>query len=139
MTGSQQKIDSRVKHYSWPGLGMIVLNHINDYSTGRLPEQDISIYTYYFRTKMSILCKYTMRKLLGKGGSGAVYSGIKKQDGVQEAIKKVKKENSNILGVVRMLDYYDHGEAYFIVMERFGSMDIFDWIELMEGINEKTA
>ena len=94
--------------------------------------------------------QYRLKGVLGKGGFGVVYAATRKNDSVQVAVKEVSKDKvleftenggskvplevvlmqqvADIPGVVRILDFFDMGQSYFIVMERFNSKDLFDFI-----------
>ena len=41
---------------------------------------------------------YEVKDLLGKGGNGEVYAGIRKKDGKEVAIKRIKKRSSERRG-----------------------------------------
>merc|ERR1711878_17695 len=100
--------------------------------------------------KRDLESEYILKKLLGKGGFGRVFSAVRICDGVEVAIKEVLKDiryqNDNksktdiptevalmqqvedIEGVIKILDYIDDTECYYIVMEKINSKDLFDFI-----------
>ena len=91
---------------------------------------------------------YTIGEIIGKGGFGIVYAGTRKRDNLQVAIKELPKAKcfricekrnlpmeialleqvSQVPGVVSLIDFYEMPNSYFIVMERFNSKDLFDFI-----------
>merc|ERR1712180_351363 len=94
--------------------------------------------------------EYRLKEMLGKGGFGRVFSAVRISDGLEVAIKEVIKDTryqddnkvqtdiptevalmqqvQNIPGVIRILDYIDDTDSYYIVMERINSKDLFDFI-----------
>merc|ERR1711878_151215 len=100
--------------------------------------------------KRDLESEYILKKLLGKGGFGRVFSAVRICDGVEVAIKEVLKDiryqNDNkiktdiptevalmqqvedIEGVIKILDYIDDTECYYIIMEKINSKDPFDFI-----------
>merc|ERR1711878_240877 len=100
--------------------------------------------------KRDLESEYILKKLLGKGGFGRVFSAVRICDGVEVAIKEVlkdiryQKDNKSktdiptevalmqqvedIEGVIKILDYIDDTECYYIVMEKINSKDLFDFI-----------
>jgi len=95
---------------------------------------------------------YLLDGILGKGGFGLVHSGVRKKDGEHVAVKEVIKETvqhkvkmtednniplevalmqqvNDVPGVIRLIDYFDMGESFYIVMERVNNCkDLFDFI-----------
>lgn len=105
---------------------------------------------------------YQVGQLLGSGGFGQVYSGIRRKDNLPVAIKKVYKSKvtewgqlngcnvpmeicllkkvSQLNGIIKMLDWLDAGMAYIIVMERPEQVkDLFDYITEKGALDENTA
>jgi len=106
---------------------------------------------------------YEVGEVLGKGGFGVVYLGRSKWDGSKVAIKEVSKDtatatmseiNNNaatpleiallqqvndVPGVVKILDYFETPNSFFIVMELFGSKDLFDFISENGPLRENLA
>jgi len=103
---------------------------------------------------------YTVKEMLGKGGFGRVFTAVRKCDGLEVAVKEVVKDTryksdnqnnnfpseialmqqvKNIPGVVQILDYFDTEECYYIVMEKFNSKDLFDFITEQGPLSETIA
>jgi len=96
--------------------------------------------------------EYVVGELLGQGGFGKVFSGQRKPDNLEVVIKEVRKDNrywrdhaannnslpleiqlmlrvQNVPGCVKILDYFDDGDKYYIVMEKLRRcQDLFDFI-----------
>ncbi|XP_071445126.1 serine/threonine-protein kinase pim-1-like [Hetaerina americana] len=105
---------------------------------------------------------YHVGHVLGKGGFGIVYAGIRQRDGLSVAIKHVNKHKvtdwtsvgnqrvpmevcllrkvSHIPGVIKLLDYYERQNSYIIVMERPEPVkDLFDFIIEKGTLKESVA
>jgi len=102
---------------------------------------------------------YELKNQIGAGGFGVVYAGVRKQDKMHVAVKSVAKnkevneegddgkplevalmeEVRDVPGVIRMLDYFDMGDSYYIVMERFEGCDLFDYISEQGPLAENVA
>jgi len=111
--------------------------------------------------KGDIHSEYVINELLGKGGFGRVFSARRICDGTEVAVKEVVKDaryktdnkNSNSLpteialmqqvqhveGVIKILDCFDSPDCYYIVMEKFKSKDLFDFITDQGPLPEKLA
>ena len=101
--------------------------------------------------------EYIIKEVIGKGGFGTVRSGVRKCDGMKVAIKEIRKESivtwednlplevallqqvADVPGVIRMVDYFDSQDMYYIVMERFNGQDLFDFISESGTLNEQSA
>lgn len=103
--------------------------------------------------------QYKLKGVLGKGGFGTVHAGIRKSDGMLVAVKEVSKDKvleytvddkvpleialmqqvSDVPGVIRLIDYFDMTHSYYIVMERFNSKDLFDFISEEGPLGENLA
>merc|ERR1712045_358012 len=111
--------------------------------------------------KGDIHSEYVMNEMLGKGGFGRVFSARRICDGTEVAVKeevkdaryKTDNKNSNSLpteialmqqvqhveGVIKILDCFDSPDCYYIVMEKFKSKDLFDFITDQGPLPEKLA
>jgi len=103
--------------------------------------------------------QYKLKGVLGKGGFGVVHAGVRKADGLHVAVKEVPKERvleyslddriplevalmqqvSDVPGVIRLIDFFDMPNSYYIVMERFNSKDLFDYISEEGPLGENLA
>merc|ERR1712180_42965 len=105
--------------------------------------------------------EYRLKEMLGKGGFGRVFSAVRISDGLEVAIKEVIKDDryqndnknetdiptevalmqqvQNIEGVIKILDYIDDTDCYYIVMERINSKDLFDFITEEGPLPERFA
>ncbi|XP_046405656.1 serine/threonine-protein kinase pim-1-like [Ischnura elegans] len=105
---------------------------------------------------------YRVGNVLGKGGFGIVYAGIRIRDGLAVAIKQVSKNKimdwtvvgnqrvpmevcllkkvAHIPGVIKLLDYYERQNSCIIVMERPEPVkDLFDLITEKGTLGESVA
>jgi len=105
---------------------------------------------------------YKVGPVLGKGGFGIVYAGVRNRDGLKVAIKHVAKVKikewgyigldkvplevclmhrvSNVSGVVRLVDYFERHDSFIIVMERpEPCKDLFDFITEKSVLEETLA
>jgi len=100
---------------------------------------------------------YEVKKEIGRGGFGVVFAARRRSDGMQVAIKEVPKDTKTDLandfpleiaflqqvedvpGVIKILDYFETPESFFIVMELFGNKDLFDFISEQGHLKESLA
>ena len=105
----------------------------------------------------NITKEYKLGAMLGRGGFGVVYDGLRMMDGLRVAIKKVEKEAAvvtednepleavlmrqvvQVPGVVKILDYVETEKTFYIIMERFSSEDLFDFISERGTLTESLA
>ena len=103
--------------------------------------------------------QYKIQGILGKGGFGTVHAGVRKSDSLPVAVKEVPKDRiiaysadsqlplevalmqqvADVPGVVKLLDYFDMGSSFYVVMERFNSKDLFDFISEQGPLPENLA
>ena len=105
---------------------------------------------------------YQVHSVLGKGGFGTVYAGVRTSDGLTVAIKEVPANKvldwsylggrsvplelnllyscQSVPGVVRLIDFYDRGDYFLYIMERpVNSRDLFDFISQNRTLGEERA
>lgn len=105
---------------------------------------------------------YSIEHVLGSGGFGTVYAGIRKSDGTPVAIKHIikdkvtdwkqlngqvvpieiclLKEVAEVDGVIHLLDYYEKNDSFILVMERPDPVkDMFDYITEKGFLEEDKA
>jgi len=105
---------------------------------------------------------YKVGPVLGKGGFGIVYAGVRNRDGLRVAIKHVAKVKikewgyigmervplevclmqrvSNVEGVVKFIDFFERHDSFIIVMERpEPCKDLFDFITEKGVLEEQLA
>jgi len=105
---------------------------------------------------------YKVGPVLGKGGFGIVYAGIRSKDSLKVAIKHVAKAKikewghicddrvpmevsllhllKNIPGIVKLVDYFERHDSFIIVMERpEPCKDLFDFITEKGVLEEQLA
>ena len=89
---------------------------------------------------------YAVKEEIGRGGFGVVYAAKRKSDGVEVAIKEVSKDIdlitedniplevalmqrvNDVPGVIKLITYFDTSDSFYVVMERFNSKNLFDFI-----------
>ena len=101
--------------------------------------------------------EYNILGLLGRGGFGVVYTALRKTDGLKVAIKEVAKEKAavtednipmeavllrllvDVPGVVRILNHIESKKSFYIIMECFSCMDLYDFISERGTLSENLA
>ena len=100
---------------------------------------------------------YREEGVIGKGGFGTVRSAVRREDGLRVAIKEVSKDRivamedniplevvllqqvADVPGVIRLLDYFETTDMFYIVMERCTGQDLFDFISECGTLTEDVA
>jgi len=105
---------------------------------------------------------YTVENVIGSGGFGTVYAGVRKSDGLRVAIKYVPKDKviewsevdgkvvpmeihllkkvAGFPGVVKLLDYYEKPDSFILITERPHPVkDLFDFITSEGSLSEDIA
>jgi len=102
---------------------------------------------------------YKLGGELGKGGFGVVYAAVRRADKLQVAVKEVYKAKiikktsdgkiplevalmqqvADVPGVIKILDWFESAESFFIVMEKFVGQDLFDYISERGPLKEPAA
>jgi len=102
---------------------------------------------------------YKLGGELGKGGFGVVYAAVRRADKLQVAVKEVYKAKiikktsdgkiplevalmqqvADVPGVIKILDWFESTESFFIVMEKFVGQDLFDYISERGPLKESAA
>jgi len=105
---------------------------------------------------------YRVGRVLGKGGFGTVYNGVRLRDGVTIAIKHVAKNKitewdllngkkvplelkllctvRKVDGVVRILDFFERDDSFIYILENpSDSIDMFDYISEKGCLDENVA
>merc|ERR1712210_430957 len=105
---------------------------------------------------------YRVGAVLGKGGFGIVYAGVRSKDRREVAIKHVARNKvehwanlngkrvplelkllhsvQSVSGVIRLLDFFERPDSFIYVMEKpTNSKDLFDFITEKGAIEEELA
>lgn len=106
--------------------------------------------------------EYRVGDVLGKGGFGKVYAGVRRSDGLGVAIKHVAKNKvtdwatvsgkrvpmelkllltvQSVPNVIKLLDFFERPDSFIYVMERpANSKDLFDFITERRVLEEDIA
>jgi len=113
-----------------------------------------SLGTVVGRGQKELNALYEVRDVIGSGGFGVVYAAKRKSDGLEVAVKEVSKDSdtltnnnvplevalmqqvNDVPGVIKLIDYFDTADSFYIVMERFNSKDLFDFISAQGPLSE---
>lgn len=105
---------------------------------------------------------YKVGKVLGKGGFGTVYMGMRVRDGKVVAIKHVARSKvtewaelsgrkvplelkllstvQNVDGVIKLLDFFERNDSFIYIMEKpRETKDLFDFITENKSLEESLA
>merc|ERR1712126_325559 len=142
--------------------------HSHRENTGHSPEMKLKeLFSFSSRSSQSgrleqgrreFFSEYTLGDQIGKGGFGLVFSGVRCKDGLEVAVKEISKDEKVVVtednlplevalmqhlqdvpGVIRIIDYFDMQDTFYIVMERFNSKDLFDFITEQGPLPEPLA
>ena len=102
--------------------------------------------------------EFKLGGVLGVGGFGTVHSAVRFSDGLDVAVKEIMKDNvtavgknnlplevlllqqvADVPGVIRLLDYFETKDSFYLVMEIFNGCDLFDFISEQGPLKEKVA
>ena len=113
------------------------------------------LFSLFWVLIMSITDTYKFGDLLGKGGFGAVYNGLRKEENKEVIIKAVEKRNrgrdylnevyflqklKHLDIIVQIIEHFQALDMIYIVFEKTdGMMDLFDFICLHGRLTEMTA
>merc|ERR1711902_235509 len=112
--------------------------------------------------KISFEDAYKVGEVLGKGGFGTVYAGLRVKDRREVAIKHVARNKvlewaslngrrvplelkllhsvQTVSGVIKLLDFFERSDSFIYVMERPSNVrDMFDFITEKGALEEELA
>merc|ERR1711887_70849 len=109
------------------------------------------------RGRKELHAVYAIKEEIGRGGFGVVFAAERRSDGLEVAVKEVSKDKDTLInenvplevalmqqvndvpGVIKLLDYFDTSDCFYVVMERFNSKDLFDFISEQGPLPEHLA
>ena len=94
---------------------------------------------------------YKLEEVIGRGGFGTVFAGVRIRDKKAVAVKEVYKAKiikktedgrtplevalmqqvAKVEGVIQLLDWFEMPESFMLVMERCNGVDLFDFIRFL--------
>ena len=130
-------------------------------SSNKMREDAVKKFVKHQR-KISFEEAYRVGAVLGKGGFGIVYAGVRSKDKREVAIKHVARNKvehwanlngkrvplelkllhsvQSVSGVIRLLDFFERPDSFIYVMEKpTNSKDLFDFITEKGAIEEELA
>lgn len=140
-----------------------VNNLINNNSVLGLPHEKVKQVTMPVREQqLPFDRQFQVGHILGEGGFGRVYAGVRIRDNFPVAIKQIAKTKvpawgkingervpleicllrkvSNVQGVIRLIDWYELPDCFIIIMERPEAVkDLFDYITERRWVPEHEA
>jgi len=114
------------------------------------------------KRKLTFEDQYKVGEVIGKGGFGVVYNGIRVVDNLPVAIKHVARAKvtdwvthqgqivplelkllcqvQNVPGVIKLIDYFERSDSFIYIMEKpFNCKDLFDYITEKDILGEQLA
>jgi len=136
-------------------------HHCEKCSSKRMREDAVNKYLKQSR-KIAFEDAYRVGDVLGKGGFGVVYAGLRVRDKREVAIKHVARNKvmewaslngrrvplelkllhtvQSVDGVIRLLDFFERPDSFIYVMEKpENSKDLFDYITDKGALEEEVA
>ncbi|CAG5121222.1 unnamed protein product, partial [Candidula unifasciata] len=116
-----------------------------------------------FRDSEKLENYYEVENILGSGGFGTVYSGFRRRDGLQVAVKHIQKSKvsswtklpngmqvplelhllhrvQHVTGVIKLIDTFERVDSFVIIMEKPENVkDLFDYITEHGPLDENDA